>query len=90
MVSTVTTSVTSVTTVTSTTTTTSAGVTTGDVAVFGLMAALTLVILLSFQEVMATGDNLLVRRLCRTANTAVVPLLFALAATVAIKVAAVL
>jgi len=82
MVSTVTASVTSV-----ITTATSATVTGGEVAAFGFMAALTLVVFLGFKEVTASGGNLLLRRLSRTADTAVVPLIFALAATVAIRVA---
>lgn len=89
MVSTVTTTtITIVTSVTNVTTTSAAVV--SEIAAFGLMAALTLIVFLSFQEITANGNNLLLRRLSRTANTAVVPLLFALAVTVAIRVAAVL
>ena len=59
----------------------------GEVAIFALLAAFTLVVFLGFQEITASGSNLLLQRLSRTANTAVLPLLFALAATVAIRVA---
>ncbi|MEE9202068.1 MAG: hypothetical protein V3U31_02595 [Dehalococcoidia bacterium] len=86
MVSTVTTSVSTITT----TTTSAVGVSGGEVAVFGLMAMLTLVVFLSFKEVTSSGGNLVLHRLSRIANTAVVPLLFALAATVVIRVASVL
>ena len=85
MVSTVTTSVTSV-----TTSITSAAMTGGEIVGFSLMAAMTLVVFLSFQEITASGSNLFLQRLSRTANTAVLPLLFAVAATVAIRIAFVL
>lgn len=86
MVSTVTISVSTI----STTTTSSLAVGGGEMAAFGLMAMLTLAIFLGYKEVTSSGDSLVMRRLSRIANTAVVPLLFALAATVVIRVAAVL
>lgn len=78
MVSTVTSRVSTVTT----TVTSSAAVSGGEIAGFGLMTMLTLVTFLSLKEVTASGDNLVLCRLSHIANTAVVPLLFALVATV--------
>jgi hypothetical protein len=86
LVSTVTTSVSSITTIS----VSSVGVGGGEIAVFGFMTMLTLIAFLCFQEVVSKGKHLAVRRLCRMSNTAVVPLLFALAATVVIRVASVL
>ncbi len=71
-------------------TTTSAVVMGSEIAAIGLVSALTLVVYLSFREITAGGDNLLLGRMSRTANTAIVPLLFAFAVTVVIRVAALL
>lgn len=86
MVSTVTTSVSTI----STTTTSSLAVGGDEMVAFGLMAMLTLVVFLGYKEVTSSGDSLVMRRLSRIANTAVVPLLFALVATVVIRIASVL
>jgi hypothetical protein len=51
------------------------------------MAALSLVVFLGFQEITASGNSMFLRRLSSTAYTAVLPFLFAITATVAIRIA---